>query len=401
MSLTVLSSITTTTMAPGPISKRKSCADCVKAKRKCGMEFPRCVRCAKKDIECLYPNNNVTVADGFTGLEFSWLDGLLDDPNTLTWTGQLPSQLGAASYGTSSTTSDAALIEPLPPGFKDLPPCGHTPYAEIKAALHRFKTWPDKWVKEGKAPFIHPRLYTAGMPRSLQDAYAACAIYCTKTEQNESVAFTVIEAKANELLHSPERSSWTTMDLLAAVQALLIFQFIRLLDGDIRQRASAEKAEPILQTWADQLKASTTEEQSYTTKTAPSWQSWVFGESIRRTVTMSFYLAGAYSLQKHDFCTFGEKVTSNSFTAQRHIWEAQNSLEWERAKQMYDAYWIPNMSFEHIFHHGTGKDLDDFGMVLLLTYKGKDVVDDWTAKEQPQQHSIMETDLHRTLLDAI
>lgn len=239
------------------------------------------------------------------------------------------------------------------------------------------------------------------MPKPLQDAYAACAIYSTKTEQNESVAFTVIEAKANELLHSPQQLSWAAMDLLAAVQALLIFQFIRLLDGDIRQRASAEKAEPALQTWTEQLKEKTVKEQSYTTETAPSWRTWVFGESIRRTITMSFYLGGAYSLMKQDFCTFGEKVTSNSFTAQRRIWEAQSTLEWERVKHAYDPYWVPNMSFDRIVQDGNGEVMDDFGMVLLITYKGKDVVDHWMATGLPLQQTVGETSLHQTLLGVI
>lgn len=110
---------------------------------------------------------------------------------------------------------------------------------ETDAALHRFRTWPEKWVKEGKAPFIHPRLYTNDMPRVLQDAYAACAIYSTKTDQNAFVAWTVIESKATELLSSLDQESWVPLDLLAAIQALLILQFIRLFDGDIHQRMCA------------------------------------------------------------------------------------------------------------------------------------------------------------------
>lgn len=97
---------------------------------------------------------------------------------------------------------------------------------------------------ERRAPLTHPRLYTKEMPKALQDAYAACAIYSTKTDQNTFVAFIVIESKANELLRSPDLEFWTSLELLAAVQALFISQFIRLFDGDMRQRTRAPKQVP-------------------------------------------------------------------------------------------------------------------------------------------------------------
>ena len=220
-------------------SKRRSCSECVKGKRKCGMELPRCARCVRKNIICAYPNKNVTSDTPVPGLDFSWLDDLMQDPSVLPWEGALQPQLDTASaIYSSSSVSDFQLLPDIGEGLADVSPPLRSSLsrAETEAALKRFKTWPEKWVKEGKAPFIHPRVYTTGMPKSLQDAYAACAIYSTKTDQNAFVAWTVIESKANELLLSPNQASWSSLDLLAAVQALLIFQFIRLFDGDIRQR---------------------------------------------------------------------------------------------------------------------------------------------------------------------
>lgn len=165
-------------------------------------------------------------------LDFSWLDDLMHDPTILPWEGALQPQLDTASASYSgSSGSEFQLLQDI-----DLSDRSTLSLAETEAALQRFKTWPEKWVKEGKAPFIHPRVYATGMPKPLQDAYAACAIYSTKTDQNAFVAWAVIESKANELLHSPNQESWSSLHLLAAVQALLIFQFIRLFDGDIRQR---------------------------------------------------------------------------------------------------------------------------------------------------------------------
>lgn len=295
------------------------------------------------------------------------------------------------------------------------------------------------------------------MPKALQDAYAACAIYSTKTPDNEFVAFNIIEAKASELLRSPNQASWNPLDLLAAVQSLLIFQFIRLFDGDIRQRVQAESAEPILDAWTDQLKTRTTEEQRYTTVTAPSWRSWIFAESARRTITMSIFLSGIYSLVKRGFCTLSDEVTANSFTAQRALWDASSQLEWERAKMTYNPLWVNKMNFDVLLQEAKGSELDDFGMVsnlsrryralpkasdqlwmttsevasecnalviseiyflalfihenstdfsynlqvLMITYKSQDVVDHWLAMTNTDRNLVGAPNFHQSLLDMV
>ncbi|KAF1977581.1 hypothetical protein BU23DRAFT_452806 [Bimuria novae-zelandiae CBS 107.79] len=383
-----------------PLSKRKSCTECVKAKRKCGMELPKCTRCTKKNIICAYPSKSMASEIPIPELEFPWLDDLLRDPNALPWEGSLQPQLDAASASYSgSSESDIQLLPQV--DFPELfvPKSSRSTLAlpETEAALHRFKTWPEKWVKEGKAPFIHPRLYTSDMPKALQNAYAACAIYSIKTDQNAFIAWNVIESLANGLLRSPNQASWTSLDLLAAVQALLIFQFIRLFDGDISQRAQAERAEPILETWTDRLNRLTTEERSYTAETAPSWRSWIFGESVRRTSIMSLFLAGIYSLVKTGYCTLGPQISTHSFTAQRKLWDATGALEWERVKAQHDPFWTPGMDFDRVITQGSGDELDDFGMVMLITYKGRDVVDHWLALSQNGFPTV--PDLHQSLLE--
>jgi hypothetical protein len=213
-----------------------------------------------------------------------------------------------------------------------------------------------------------------------------------------SLPTSVIESKANELLRSPTQPTWTPLDLLASIQALLIFQFIRLFDGDIRQRALAENAEPILELWTEQLKSQTQEEQNYTTFTAPSWRSWIFGESVRRTVTMSIFLSGIYSLVKNGYCTSSDAVTANNFTAQRMFWDTNSQLEWERARLSCNPYWVSKMDFDHVIQEGKGTELDDFGLVMMIMYKGQDVVDHWLATTSTERNLVMDPHVQRSLM---
>lgn len=65
----------------------------------------------------------------------------------------------------------------------------------------------------------------------LQDACTVAALYMTKNDKNEDMVREIISAKANQLVHD-YRSTWTVAEHLAAVQALVIFQIIRLFDGE-------------------------------------------------------------------------------------------------------------------------------------------------------------------------
>jgi hypothetical protein len=392
------------------------------------MELPRCTRCEKKNITCSYPktHNRSLSHIPIPELEFAWLDDLMGNSNTIPWNGELQPQLHATlingttlsgssedsdniqfddtppeptiSYVTTTTTTTTTQEPDYLAAVVEKPTESTLPQEMITAAVDHFKKWPEKWVKEGKAPFIHPRLYTNEMPKPLQEAYAACAIFSVKTAQNENIAFTIIESKANELLRLPDQASSTPLHLLAAVQALIIFQFIRLFDGDIRQRAQAEKAEPILEAWTEQLKHRTSVEQTFTTDTSPSWRSWIFSESVRRTILMSYFLTGIYSLVKTGFCSLGGKVSASSFTAHRRFWEAKTLLEWEQARQSCSPYWISRLNFDHVFYGGGGDEIDDFGMVLLISVKGQDAVDHWVAAKSYGNQLGVETERQRSLV---
>ena len=359
------------------------------------MQLPKCGRCSKKNIACCYPNGATSVSEmSLPELDFSWLDDMMQDSTMVPWSGGLSS---LNRHGLP-LNSELAFIED-----SSVPIEGSvtTTLARLETdnAVHQFKTYPDKWLKEGKAPFIHAALYASNMPKALQDAYCACAIYATKTENNEHIVFSIIEAKATELLRS-YNPSWTSLDLLAAIQSLLIFQIIRLFDGDIRQRALAEQAEATLGTWTEALCDMTVAERNITAITAPSWISWTFAESVRRTVIMSFFLRGIYSLIKQSFCTVAARVTSYSFTGQQGLWSAQSAFQWEKARQSLPQHWISKMDFEDVLQNAKGHELDDFGIMMMTTYRGQDLVDDWLVSTKSVRSLVDDPDMFKSL-DAV
>lgn len=131
-------------MTETPPSRRKACQECVKAKRKCGMELPRCRRCQKKNITCAYPNTRTSVADlQIPELEFPWLDDLMRE-GTLPWSGGLQPQLATASQlptpfdPGSGSSGDSYVV----PEYLASEGSSKTtmPRSAMNAAIHRFKS---------------------------------------------------------------------------------------------------------------------------------------------------------------------------------------------------------------------------------------------------------------------
>lgn len=369
---------------------RKTCLPCTTAKRRCDKGWPVCHRCIKNRIECQYPStrryartakiqeSNNRASQTFpassseqTGaLEASAprqyaQDIITVDHETLRDLRQtsrsptLPPDLDGP--GGLAIEGSAITIEPYDPNWHlgpDAWSIQHWPNAAstgVSSSVHAstLKRWTDtvrawlrRWIDLGHNPFIHHYLYfETGLPSPLQDAWMSVATYHAKTRDNEETTLSIIEAKAGNLLLERLLSDecFTTMSpldvqtRLAHVQSLFIFQFIRLFDGDIRQRALAEREIPTLYTWCEQLWHSASEGAdaclqganfdtagaSYSTDSG--WKSWVISESIRRIYLLVHFMLGAY-LTLRDGST--ECTGVPKFTTRRGLWDANSSSDW-------------------------------------------------------------------------
>lgn len=140
------------------------------------------------------------------------------------------------------------------------------------------------------------------------------------------MVFGDLSRKVGELIKR-RRSEPADNDLLPSVQALLLYQIIRLFDGDIRLRAEAEVTESTLIQWAEELNRQTEQHplrygnsSLFPSNRDISWKDWVFKESCRRTVICAYMLQGIYSFLKFGYDSVANKVSTLSFTAQEALW---------------------------------------------------------------------------------
>ncbi len=192
-----------------------------------------------------------------------------------------------------------------------------------------------------------------------------------KNPINSSIITRTIETRARELVDNPVLTN--PLSVLAHAHALLLYQIIRLFDGDLRMHAAAEAAMPALEQAAFALMQHTTFEEgtfepygiegpfasrSPDDTNSPShvhmalkptppahtpqamrtfWEQWIFQESARRTFLIIFFFLRTYHLMKgldiEGAACDGRLNLCHSFTLSAHLWAARDfcefGLAWE------------------------------------------------------------------------
>jgi hypothetical protein len=245
-------------------------------------------------------------------------------------------------------------------------------------AVKWLKSLPGRFVGEGQTPFIHKTLYGLHPPHAIQDILGACALYTQKNEANQGLVYRNLTQQADRLVENYANSS--ALEQLASVQVLALLQIIRFFDGDIRQRADAERTEPLFHEWIRQLqhrlKGSDSE-----SRTGDSWKSWLVAESLRRTVIMGYTLQGFYCFLKNGWDDSHHEFNELSFYAQRALWTAASESQWQSALEKRPALLIRFKQWNEDISSATPADIDDLGMVMMALIKGVDYCSRWAGDD--------------------
>ncbi|CAM1511302.1 Fc.00g088150.m01.CDS01 [Cosmosporella sp. VM-42] len=286
-------------------------------------------------------------------------------------------------------------------------PDSKTTVFAFKSFIQSIKQWVQQWIECSYCPFIHEHLFAqTGLPQCLQDAYATWTVYSGKNEMNEEIVLQLVEDRANSLVRQQEEQMpltdsqgntlyeamgipvLQTIDHLARVQALAIYQLIRLYDGDIRQRAQAERHIDTLTNWTRQLWQSANLDASLQTTFGDGaaisqiWRDWILAESVRRTWMVANYTQSIY-LTLRDGLGPCEGIIN--FTARRGLWDATSAAAWFRIVKYRDPLFLPCYQTLRLLDKMATKDIDDFGMSIITTMWDLDKFATWVAKQPELQ----------------
>ncbi|KAF5981704.1 hypothetical protein FBULB1_4642 [Fusarium bulbicola] len=284
-------------------SRQKSCSACVRGKRRCDLGFPQCGRCLATRATCVYawmsPEDgqemlggpDVTIwndradttethrpnRDSFTpevGHDISLFPTPITIPPPLV---PLIDEITGRGRTMSLFTPDPYLRHPslnlqtpykdntigtslLPSqGFRNRPVYtnntlkGRAEY-EASRIVHQVKTF----AESGRTSFIH--CSQTSNSTALRDAFAACSLYTARNSANASQisrrAELLIQATDTAIALGPLSSqSAMSLDLLPSVQAMLVYQCIRLFSDDNSLQEQAEQDAKSIARWIDILQA--------------------------------------------------------------------------------------------------------------------------------------------------
>ncbi|KAK1244619.1 hypothetical protein MKX07_003418 [Trichoderma sp. CBMAI-0711] len=260
--------------------------------------------------------------------------------------------------------------------------------ARTEWAAGRFAMQPQILAMTGQNCFVHHTQVAAS--EVLQEALAASALHCMRNTANASLVRGEIAKRVVRLIGSirhavtcaseSESTAGTAPDLLPALQALVVYQCIRFFSrDDAGERMRAERDEAIVQS----LLAALYPRMRSFSKTMDSWASWIYHESMRRTVLTAEMLAGTYSFLKQGWDQADARALQLTFTAQAALWEARTAVEWAAMWARGPRLQVTVRTFPEDARAALPEDMEDLGMVLWALHRGLEEMERWMGRRKP------------------
>lgn len=269
---------------------------------------------------------------------------------------------------------------------KPFSPAHLAPFAKARVdySIEQLKLFPKMMVEHNGTPCSHPMLYDEHMPRSLQDALAACALYIARNEINAEHVTRFITDRAEELTVTSLPTD--SRDMLARAHALMLYQIMLVFGGDIQFYGQAEALLPHLEEVGTSL-LSIAAQQIDTQQSLPfypsnvarsAWKSYVFRESVRRTALSVFHFSTMCKLLRGQLISCAHTLSyGNRVTASAHLWHAQNAVDFAVAWNDRKHFLIKELDFSELLRDAKPDDVDVFGRMMMTGLQGIDDVRGW------------------------
>lgn len=207
-----------------------------------------------------------------------------------------------------------------------------------------------------------------------------------KNDINAPVIMNLFETRTRELVSSPVPTE--PLDILARTHALILYQIMRLFDGDIRSHATADAIFATLESSVFSLMtmipipspSSPTEILPLSVEaTTDFWEEWVFQESARRTVLLAYYFIQIYKVLqgKVPVQCDGRLGLEHSWYLSGDLWSAISAFDFAVAWSEKQHHIVYNLDFEPILQNAQPNEVDLFGRMLLVTILGIDKAKAW------------------------
>ena len=322
------------------VTLRRSCQACARGKRRCDQRSPRCTRCETRDLKCEYINAPLAVS---------------------TASRQPPRKRPSPASRSSGTPSP--IRAPLRLEIaKEYDP------SAIRFLVNGMRAFPFTFAENCKTMFVHPDIYSSGLPASIREMQALCRLHIQAGWENDDL-LPILHKKSAEL-HRRFNQSLSFEELLGCSQALLLAQCILALNKGGDPDQYSESISVMLDGIAGRLW------QQAPVQLPPSLsrrQAWLFAESVRRTIIVSLMLKSAYSLNTRNYSARTPFVDALPFDVRTNLWDDDSDYTWgPEAPEAPDAM-ISLHGYSDALENGIFHEVPPFGALILAACKGKEV----------------------------
>ncbi|KAF5688141.1 hypothetical protein FGLOB1_14723 [Fusarium globosum] len=256
---------------------------------------------------------------------------------------------------------------------------------EASRLVHQVKAF----AESGQTSFIHYSQTSSST--ALRDAFAACSLYSIRNSANASLVASEISRQRELLIQAtdtviglcpPSPQSTISLDLQPSIQAMLMYQCIRLFSGDNSQQEQSQQDAKLLSSWVVVLQAQTSEASFSNSKLGHSWEDWVRTESIQRTMIVADLVQSIYTFLKFGWYQPSPRLAELSFTGHAAIWNAGSLTEWQKAREQRTGPRLEMSKFRDSVKGVSLDELDELGIMILVSYEGFEVLKDWAGDDK-------------------
>lgn len=232
------------------------------------------------------------------------------------------------------------------------------------------KAFPITFSREARTIFIHSTLYSRWLPKHIKNAYAICRAYSLSLENGTDFYFGALHQKLDELIKEyPTIVSFS--DLLASLQALLLYLLISIFHKDPRQRRFAETHIATLNQWTRRVWEQAPNEIS---QRLSAWEAWAYAESVRRSIIISYMVRGVYQIAKFGFHSHSMFVETLPFDRHTWLWDAASAKAWSSLPRDPLQPIISYREYVTDFANERIKPTSLFELLLLVVRYGKEPI---------------------------
>lgn len=202
------------------------------------------------------------------------------------------------------------------------------PAVRLIYCARKLKDCPIAMVKHSHTLFIRTSPTAGPLIQPLTSAYAACATYSCRTQDNMHIVKPLVMDTYRQLLLKQVSPSIEVE--LANIQALLLLHIIQLFDGEVDFRVEAESGLDTVRERVLCLQRRAGEDMLNSSEPA-SYEDWVLVESIRRTILTAVFVEAIFLSVRDGGCRTVPFMSLLPITASGRLWAATSETEWNKA----------------------------------------------------------------------